>query len=138
MKNIHLEWSRAKFDAMKRAAKPVSGIVAVLVSENLGDGYGTLATGESAESVASNLPPSVGIYAVMPSGDPEEVASHVLSLWDIKEVASAPYTVESDGVTFHKADPDHLLSDMRGSAFDNLAEQLPVEIVEMWGTAATA
>ena len=136
MKNVHLDWSRAKVDAMNRARKPVSGVVAVLVSDTLGDEYGTLATGKSAESIAATIPPSVGIYAVMPSSDPEEVASHVLSLWDMEETSAAPYTVKSDGVSFHKADPDHLLSDIRISAWDNLAEQHPVEIVELWGTAA--
>ena len=138
MKNIKLDWSRTKVEAMNRARNPVSGVVAVIVSETLGGEYGTLATGKSAEAIASTLPPSVGIYAVMPSSDPEEVASHVLTLWDIEEVSAAPYTVESDGLKFHKADPDHLLSDMRISAWDNLAEQHPVEIVELWGTATTA
>lgn len=138
MKNIHLNWSRVKVEAMNHARNPVSGVVAVLVSETLGGEYGTLATGKSAEAIASTLPSSVGIYAVMPSSDPKEVASHVLALWDVEEVFAAPYTVESDGLEFHKADPDHLLSDMRTSAWDNLAEQYPVEIVELWGTAATA
>ena len=138
MRNVHLEWSREKFDAMNRARKPVGGVVAVLVSDELGEEYGTLATGASSESIASTLPPSVGIYAVMPSSDPEEVASHVMSLWEIKEVSVPPYTIEREGVSFHKADPDHLLADMRNSAWENLAEQNPVEIVELWGTAATA
>jgi len=36
MKNIHLNWSRVKVEEMNRARKPVSGVVAVLVSETLG------------------------------------------------------------------------------------------------------
>ena len=138
MKNVNTDWSKAKVEAMERGRGEACGVVAVLVSEKLGSEYGTLTTGKSAEVIASTIPPSVGIYAVMPSSDPEEVAAHVMSLWDIKEVSVEPYTVESDGVTFHKADPDHLLADMRIFAWDNLAEQYPVEIVELWGAAATA
>ncbi len=137
MKNLHLDWSRAKIDAMARGRKPISGVVAVLVSEKLGSEYGTVTVGKSAADIATAIPPSVGIYAVMPSSDPDEVVSHMLSLWDIEQVSGEPYTVTSDGVIFHKVVPDHLLCDMRTFAWDLLAEQNHVEIVELWGTATT-
>jgi len=40
MKNIKLDWSKAKVDAMVRARGPIKGVVAVIVSEKLGGEYG--------------------------------------------------------------------------------------------------
>ena len=137
MKNLNLEWSKEKVDAMARTRGPVKGVVSVLVLSKLGSEYeyGTVTTGVSEGKIASTLPPSVGIYAVMPSSNPEDISSHILSLWDDPDLAAAPYTLESDGVVFRKGTPDHFLNDMRTWAWRLSAEQNPVEIVECWGCA---
>ena len=136
MKNIKTDWSKAKVDAMARARGPVKGIVTVLVSSKLGDDYATVMAGKDADAILSTLPPSVGIYAALPSCGPEEIASHMLSLWDDDALKVEPYTVSSDGIVFHKAIPDHLLCDIRTFAWELFAEQNMVEIVEAWGTSA--
>ena len=139
MKNIRLDWSKVKVNAMIRARGTIKGVVAVLVSSKLGDGYGTVISGKSVEELVSHLPTSVGIYAVLPSCNPNDIVSHMLSLWDDEALSAEPYTVSADGTTFHKAIPDHLLCDMRTWAWRLFAEQNQVEVVEEWGTAtATA
>ena len=135
MKGIQLNWSRVKVNAMVRSRGPIKGVVAVLVSSKLGDEYGTVVSGKSAEAITATIPPSVGIYAAMPSSDPDSIVEHLTSLWDDETLATEPYTVESDGVVFHKGVPDHFLTDIRTWAWRLLAEQNPVEIVEAWGVA---
>ena len=119
--------------AMMRSRGPIAGVVAVLVSSRLGSEYGTVVGGTSADAILDTLPPSVGIYAVMPSCNPGNIVSHMLSLWDMKETSVEPYTVECDGIVMHKVLPDHLLSDIRIFAWDLFAEQHPFDIVEAWG-----
>ena len=136
MENLNLDWTRAKLDAMAHARGAVKGVVAVIVSGRLGGEYGTVAVGSSAEDLLCTLPPSVGIYATLPSCDPGSIASRIFALWKDDALKAEPYTVVSDGVEFHKASPDHLLCDARTFAWELFAEQNPVEIVESWGTAS--
>ena len=135
MKNIKLDWSKVKVDAMVRARGPIKGVVAVIVSEKLGGEYGTVVVGKSAEAILATLPPSVGVYAVLPSCGPDDIKSHMMSLWNDDDLKVEPYTVVSDGIVFHKALPDHLLCDVRSFAWELFAEQHQVEIVEAWGTS---
>ena len=136
MKNLRLDWSKAKVDAMIRARGPIKGIVAVIVSERLGDEYGTVAVGKTADAILATLPPSVGIYAALPSSDPDKIIARLLSLWNDDALRVEPYTIVSDGIKFHKVLPDHLLCDVRTFAWELFAEQHPVDIVEEWGTAS--
>ena len=136
MKNIKLDWPRAKLDAMIKARGPIKGVVAVVVSSRLGDEYATMMTGKNADLVLAELPPSAGIYAVMPSCDPNAIKKEILSLWDDDALKVAPYTVEDDGVVYHKGLPDQWLHDMRRFALHLFAEQHPVEFIEEWGTAS--
>ena len=135
MKNLNLAWSKAKQEAMKQSRGPIKGVVAIVVSEKLGGEYSTLAVGENSDTILATLPPSVGIYATLPSSNPEKIVSRILSLWEDDSIKEAPYSVASDGLVFHKAIPDHLLCDMLTSAWELFAEQYQIEIVEKWGTS---
>ena len=136
MKSLRLDWNKTKVDAMIRARGPIKGVAAVLVSEKLGDEYATVAIGKNASSILATLPSTVGIYAEIPTSHPEEISSRMLSLWSDDSLKASPYSVESDGVVFHKVTPDHLLCDVRTFAWEMYAEQYQIEIVEAWGTAA--
>ena len=133
MKNLELDWSKIKVDAMVRTRGPISGVVAVLVSSKLGNDFGTVVSDTSVDAILAKLPPSVGIYASMPSCNPGEIVNRMLSLWDDESLKNVSYTDVSDGMIFHKVDPDHLLCDMRTFAWELFAEQQQVEIIEAWG-----
>lgn len=140
MKNFErpwVAWNKAEFDAMERSRGPARGVAAVLVSSKLGNGYGTVIAGDSAASIAPSLPPSVGIYAILPSCNPQEIVSHMLSLWEVDGMEAEPFTMASDGLVFHQISLDALLMDIRDFAWKFYAEQNRVEIVELWGTKAT-
>ena len=138
MKELNLEWSKTKIDAMERARGPARGFVAVLVSTELGEEFATVTSGRTIAAIVDTLPPSIGIYAAMQSCDPERIVSRMLSLWDDKSLKVEPYTVTDGGMEFHKVTPDNLLCDMRTSAWELFAEQNPVQIVESWNAATTA
>ena len=132
MQNLNLNWSRAKVSSMERSRGPISGVVVVLVSQELGCEYATVMSGKSVESILETLPKSTGVYAAMPSCNPEKIVSQMLSLWDDESLTGEPYTVISDGMAFHKVKPDNLLCDIRTSAWELFAEQNLVKIVESW------
>ena len=138
MNNYVFGWSKVEVDAMERARGPVRGFVAVLVSMELGEEYATVTSGETIPAIIDTLPPTVGIYAAMPSSDPGSIVSHMLSLWDDKALKVEPYTVADVGVEFHKVTPESLLCNMRTFAWGLFAEQNPVEIVESWNVEPTA
>lgn len=136
MENLNIDWPKTRLDAMKRTRGQIKGVVAVVVSSRLGDEYATIMTGNNADQILAALPPSAGIYAVMPSCDPAAIKNEILSLWDDDALKVAPYTMEDEGVVFHKGIPDQWLHDMRRFALHLFAEQHPVEFIEKWGTAS--
>ena len=120
---------RKKLPPWKKTRGTANGLVAVIASRKLGDGYATVMFDTSVDSLAAELPATCVIYAAIPSSDPDKVASKILPLWNDVDLRIAPYTMTSDGVVFHKATPDHLLCDIRTTTWELFAEQYRVEIV---------
>ena len=137
MKNLQLKWNPEKMRLMEEARGGVKGVVAVLASTKLGGGHSAIVSDASLDELLDRLPPSVFVYAVMPSCDPAKVAQTVNGMWwSDAEFSAPPYTVESDGVKFHNIVPDTTLHDVRAEAFNLFAEQHRVEIVAAFGRAA--
>ena len=143
MKNVETKWSGEDVKRMTMTRGPVIGIVAVLVSEKLGSDYSAYVSrdgstpSDAIEKLVGELPPTIGVYAILPSSNPEDVAGQMNFPWIDEMLGSEPYTVKCDGVEFHKATPDRGLCDMRTSAWERLAEQNMVVIVERWGEKIT-
>lgn len=133
MKNVVTAWSKEKAEAMECARGPIAGIVAILVSERLGDGYSAVAGGKSVDALLDLLPPSIGVYATMPSCSPEKIVAAMEFPWNDEHLSSSPYTVESEGIIFRRATPDNRLCDIRTTAWELFAEQEKLGLVEEWG-----
>ena len=137
MKNLQLKWNPEKMRLMEETRGGVKGVVAVLASTKLGGGHSAIVSGASLDELLGRLPPSVCVYAVMPSCNPEKVAQTVNEMWWCDaEFSAPPYTVESDGIKFHNIVPGTTLHDVRVEAFNLFAEQCRVEIVAAFGRAA--
>jgi hypothetical protein len=137
MKNLQLKWNPKKVRLMEETRGGVTGVVAVLASAKLGGGHSAIVSGASLDELLDRLPPSVCVYAVMPSCDPAKVAQTVNEMWWCDaEFSAPPYTVESDGIKFHNIVPDTTLHDVRAEAFNLFAEQHRAEIVAAFGRAA--
>ena len=143
MKNVETKWSVEEVKQLTMTRGPTVGIVAVLVSEKLGSDYsayvscGGSTPSDALEKLIGELPPTIGVYAILPSSNPEDVVEQMNFPWIDEMLGAKPYTVKCDGIDFHKATPDHGLCDMRTSAWERLAEQNLVSIVERWGEKVT-
>lgn len=144
MKNIETKWTKEEVEAMRMRRGPVRGVAAVLVSEKLGSEYSSVVpscsdkTDDAVENIVAGIPPTIGVYAALPTSDPEWLAGQSNYPWNDEVLCVAPYTVVEDGIVFHKTTPDNALGTLRCYAWDKMAEENHIHIVERWGIKVTA
>lgn len=146
--NVRTDWTPEKVNTMIAARGACKGHIAILVSSEIGDGE--LETGEFCAVIAvpetdrrdaianlkAKLHPHIGIYAIMPSCNPNAITSKADETTMISKPIFPPRV--SHGMTFHYWFPDNALGDVRRWAWDLLAEQFPVTILDEWGENADA
>lgn len=140
MKNIETKWTADGLRNAKARRGPAVGIAAVLVSEKLGSSYSAVVSSlgeDPVESLLKRLPPCIGVYAAIASSNPEWLESQSNFPWKDDVLGKPPYTAVEDGIAFHKTIPDNSLADLRLHAWERLAEEVHVAIVERWGLRAT-
>ena len=146
--NVRTEWTPEKINAMVAARGACKGHIAILVSSEIGDDE--LEAGEFCSVIAvtetdrrdaitnlkAKLHPNIGIYAIMQSCNPDAIISMANKSTVISKPIFPPRM--SHGMTFHYWFPDNALGDVRKWAWDLLAEQFPVTILDEWGENADA
>ena len=141
--NVSSKWTPEKINAMIAARGACKGHIAILASCEVGDeemDAGSFSAvisvpetnlHDAISNLKARLHPHIGIYAILPSCEPETIMRAMKEVQAFSIDAFPPRS--SHGIEFREGLLDGVLADIRQKAWDLLAEQWQVTILDAWG-----